>query len=73
MIFGFIVLSNSLASLADLKKCLFLNDEPCIFRPTIIDINSVKLKYYPLMTGLNKCTGSRTKNMCSKRNKIHVC
>ena len=49
------------------------NDEPCIFRPTIIDINSVKLKYYPLMTGLNKCTGSRTKNMYSKRNKIHVC
>ena len=58
MIFGFIVLLSSLARVADLSKCLFLNDEPCMVRPTIIDMNPVKLKYYPSMISLNKCTGS---------------
>ena len=27
-------------------------------RPTIIDMNPVKLKYYPFMISLNKCSGS---------------
>ena len=27
-------------------------------RPTLIDINSVELKYCPFMISLNKCTGS---------------
>ena len=27
-------------------------------RPTITDMNSVKLKYYPFMISLNKCSGS---------------
>ena len=27
-------------------------------RPTIIDMNSVELKYYPFMINLNKSTGS---------------
>ena len=27
-------------------------------RPTIIDLNPVKLKYYPIMISLDKCTGS---------------
>ena len=27
-------------------------------RPTIIDMNSVEVKYYPFMISLNKCTGS---------------
>ena len=39
-------------------KCLFLNDEPWIFRPTLIDMNPVELKYYPFMISLIKCTGS---------------
>ena len=30
MIFGFIVLLNSLARVAELTKCLFLNDESCM-------------------------------------------
>ena len=38
--------------------CLFLNDEPCMVRPTLIDLNPVELKYYPFMISLNKCTGS---------------
>ena len=40
----FIVLFKSLAT-----KCLFLNDEPCMVRPTITDMNSVELKYYPFI------------------------
>ena len=60
----FIVLlsfSSSLARVAkvfDQTKCLFLNDEPCMIRPTLIDLNPVELKYYPFMISLNKCTGS---------------
>ena len=49
---------SSLARVADLTKCLFLNDEPCMVRPTIIDMNPVELQYYPFMIRLNKCTGS---------------
>ena len=52
----FIVLLSFSESLA--TKCLFLNDEPCMVRPTLIDLNSVKFKYYPLMISLDKCTGS---------------
>ena len=39
-------------------KCLFLNDEPCMVRPTHIDLNPAELKYYPFMSSLNKCMGS---------------
>ena len=45
--------SKSLAS-----KCLFLDDEPCMIRPIVIDMNPVELKYYTFMISLNKCTGS---------------
>ena len=37
---------------------LFLNGEPFIVRPTLIDMNPNELKYYPFMVSLNKCTGS---------------
>ena len=53
---------------------MFLNDEPCIVRPTLIDINPNELKYYPSMISLNKCTGScNMSKMCSKRKKRHKC
>ena len=58
MIFGFITLLSSLARVADPQKCLFLNDEPCMVRPTPIDMNPDELKYYSFMISLNKCTGS---------------
>ena len=45
--------SESLAT-----KCMFLNDEPCMIRPSLIDMNPVELKYYPFMISLNKSTGS---------------
>ena len=58
MIFSFIVLLSSLARVADLTKCLFLNDAPCMVRPTFIDKNPVELKYYPFIISFNKCTKS---------------
>ena len=53
-------------------KCLFLHDEPCIVRPTLIDINAVELKYYLFMISLYKCTGRcnvLSPKICSKRKK----
>ena len=53
----FIVLLSFNESLAHNRtKCLVLNDEPCMVRPTIIDAHPVDLKYYPFMISLNKCT-----------------
>ena len=55
----FIVLSGFSKSLArDRTKYLFLNDEPCMVRPALIDMNPNELKYYPFMISLDKCTGS---------------
>ena len=55
----FIVLLSFSESLArDRTKCLFLNDEPCMVRPVLIDMNPVELNYYPFMINLYKCTGS---------------
>ena len=55
----FIVLLSFSESLAqEQTKSLFLNDVPCIVKPTLIDMNPVELKYYPFMISLNKCTGS---------------
>ena len=36
---------------------MFLNDEPCLVRPTLIDMNPNELKYR-FMICLNKCAGS---------------
>ena len=34
------------------------NNKPVIIRPTLIDLNSVELNYYPFMIRLQKCSGS---------------
>ena len=52
----FIVLLSFSSSLT--TKYLSLNDEPCMVRPTLIDLNSVELKYYPFIISLDKYTGS---------------
>ena len=44
------------AKVSDRTKCLSSNDEPCIVRPSCIDLNPVELKYYPFMINLDKCT-----------------
>ena len=55
----FIVLLSFGSSLAcDKTKCMFLNDEPCMVRPSLIDLNPVELKYYPFIISLDKCSGS---------------
>ena len=55
----FVILLSFTSSLArDRAKCPFLNDEPCMVRPTLIDMNPNELKYYPFMIVLNKCAGS---------------
>ena len=53
----FIVLlsfSSSLAHAADRTRCLSLNDEPCMVRPTFIDLNPIELKCYQFMISLDK-------------------
>ena len=53
-----LLLSFSSSIALDQTKCLFLNDETCMIRPTLIDLNSVKLKDYPFMISLDKYSGS---------------
>ena len=36
-------------------KYVSLNDETCVLRPTLIDLNLVELKYYLLIINLDKC------------------
>ena len=46
----FIALLSLRVSLAcESTRSLRLNDEPCVVRTTLIDINSVELKYFPFM------------------------
>ena len=52
----FIVLLSFSISLA--TKCLSLNDEPCMVRPTLVDLNPVELKYYPFMISSDKFSES---------------
>ena len=53
-----VLLSFSISLACDRTKYLFLNDELCMVRPTIIDMNSVELKYHPFVISIDKCTGS---------------
>ena len=62
----FIVLLSFSSSLAqDQTKCLFLNDELCMVRPTVIVLNPVELKYHPFMVSLDKY--SRCYNVLSPK------
>ena len=70
----FIVFFSFSKSLA--TKFLFLNDEPCMTRPTLTDMNSVELKYYPFMISLNKCNGScnvLSPKMCVPKETKDIC
>ena len=40
------------------NKMSVLNDETCMVRHTLTDLNPVELKYFPFMINLDKCTGS---------------
>ena len=53
---GLLSFSNNLAR--DRTKFTSLNDEPCMIKPTLIDLNLVELKYYLFKIILDKSTGS---------------
>ena len=64
-----------------LNKCLSLNNEPCMARPTLIDLDPVELKHHLFMISLYKCSGccnvlsqkirvSKKKKKKKKRNKF---
>ena len=43
-------------------KCIMLNNQACMARPTLINLNADKrnqrLRYYPFVVSLNRCDGS---------------
>ena len=47
-----------IAKVSEETKCVSSNDDPCMIRPTLIDLNPVELKYYPFMISLGKCSES---------------
>ena len=49
---GLLSFSKSLAT-----KCVSLNNEPCMTRPTLYDLNLIKFNYYPFLISINKCNG----------------
>ena len=59
----FIALLSFSSSLA--TKYILLNDELCMLRPTVIDLNPVELKYYPFMISVDKY--SRSCNVLSPK------
>ena len=57
--------SGSLTSKANAfgrTKCISLKNQPCMTRPTVIDLNQHEhnqgLRYYPFMISLDRCIGS---------------
>ena len=36
-------------------KCVSLNNGPCMIKPTLVDLNFVKLNYYSFMISLDNC------------------
>ena len=55
-----VLLSFSSSLTRDQTKCLFLNDEPCLIRPTFIDLNPADIKYFPFRISLSKYNGNCT-------------
>ena len=46
-------------------KCVSINDEQYMVRPTLVDLNFVDLRYYPFMVSLDKF--SRSCNILSPK------
>ena len=55
--------SGSLAT-----KFVSLNNEPCMVRPALIDLNPVEFNLYPFMASLDKCSRScnAADDLCTK-------
>ena len=43
-----------IAKFSDETKCFFLNNEPCMVRPTLTDLNSRVLKCYSIVISLDQ-------------------
>ena len=54
----YVLLSFSSSLAHDRTKYLTLNDELCMVRPTLINLNPVEPKYYSFMISLDKCNAS---------------
>ena len=54
LVLGLTVLSNVTNAL----KCLSMNNQPCIIRPEIININSNNPIFYPFSVKINRCSGN---------------
>ena len=42
----------------DRTKCIYLNNELGLVGPTVMNLNSNELHYYPFMVSLGRCDGS---------------
>ena len=54
LVLGLTVLSNVTNAL----KCLSMNNQPCIIRPEIININSSNPIFYPFSVKINRCSSN---------------
>ena len=54
LVLGLTVLSNVTNAL----KCLSMNNQPCIIRPEIININSNNPIFYPFSVKINRCSSN---------------
>ena len=39
-------------------KCISLNNEPCLARLTLMDLNTYELHYHPFMLNSDRCNGN---------------
>ena len=43
--------------LLNIEPCI-VNNEPCLFRPNLIELIPIERNYYPSMISLDKCNGN---------------
>ena len=39
-------------------NCVSMNNQPCMVRPTLVDLNPSELYYYPFTIIMDRCDGS---------------
>ena len=65
----------SIVNASNHAKCISLNNQPCIARPTLINLNPDKYNeewcYYPFMVNLDRCNGS-CNTLDYPSNKVYV-
>ena len=58
LLLSFIGSLARVAKVSDRTKCVSLNNEPWLARPTLIDLKPNELHYYPFNVSLNRFNGS---------------